>query len=455
MRLFSILFVLAGIAFVSGCATHGDRIQDARYYYFTGDLDSARISISDELKKKNSKKEADVLELDLAMLDLIEGDTRSAENRLRKVRDKFDHLEQKSLAEGVASMFTDDNARSYCGEDYEKVMIRSMLAIADLMHGGENAFAYANQIAMKQEQIIQNALGKGTEKLATQEGENPNPKSTYKQVALGPYIRGAVREATFTNFDDAERCYQQVVHWEPNFSQGHTDLDRAANGSHTQKGNGALYIFTFVGQGPYKKQVNAEVTQMAMLITDRIVDAFSKRTVTPTFAPVLVPTVVRFPNRIENIGVAINGNPVAATETITDIGKMAEEQYAAIHHHVIARAVARRAFKKTTAYAAQEMLDTNEWLGLAVAAIGVAWEASETADTRCWGLLPDKIQVVRLELPAGEHTVELQACANRGVPIGPKSGERVRILDGRNTYMLANFPEDRLVGIIQSSEQPY
>ena len=31
----------------------------------------------------------------------------------------------------------------------------------------------------------------------------------------------------------------------------------------------------------------------------------------------------------------------------------------------------------------------------------MAWEASEAADTRCWGLLPDKIQVLRIELPAG------------------------------------------------------
>ena len=34
---------------------------------------------------------------------------------------------------------------------------------------------------------------------------------------------------------------------------------------------------------------------------------------------------------------------------------------------------------------------------------GIAWEATEAADTRCWGLLPEKIQVLRIELPAGRH----------------------------------------------------
>ena len=42
-------------------------------------------------------------------------------------------------------------------------------------------------------------------------------------------------------------------------------------------------------------------------------------------------------------------------------------------------------------------------------AAGVVWEATESADTRCWGLLPEKIQVLRIELPAGQHQLSLQA----------------------------------------------
>lgn len=45
---------------------------------------------------------------------------------------------------------------------------------------------------------------------------------------------------------------------------------------------------------------------------------------------------------------------------------------------------------------------------LAFDAAGVVWEATEAADTRCWGLLPDKIQVLRVELPAGEHELDLR-----------------------------------------------
>ena len=76
----------------------------------------------------------------------------------------------------------------------------------------------------------------------------------------------------------------------------------------------------------------------------------------------------------------------------------------------------------------------------------VAWEATEAADTRCWGLLPEKIQVLRVELPQGEHEIALQGIGST-LPGTPRA-ERVSITSGRNTYMLANFPDMDAIGKI-------
>jgi hypothetical protein len=78
---------------------------------------------------------------------------------------------------------------------------------------------------------------------------------------------------------------------------------------------------------------------------------------------------------------------------------------------------------------------------------GVAWEAAEAADTRCWGLLPDAIQVLRIELPAGTHKVALLPTGNLGTS-GKREEAAVTILNGRNTYLLANFPDNHLAGQI-------
>ena len=58
-------------------------------------------------------------------------------------------------------MLTDDNAKSYAGEDYEKILIRSFLALSNLMNGGEDALAYSLQVTDKQQQIIQAARRQG------------------------------------------------------------------------------------------------------------------------------------------------------------------------------------------------------------------------------------------------------------------------------------------------------
>ncbi len=77
--------------------------------------------------------------------------------------------------------------------------------------------------------------------------------------------------------------------------------------------------------------------------------------------------------------------------------------------------------------------------------------AAESADTRCWGLLPEKIQVLRIELPAGDHQVTLQPSTHYG-PAGSEEHQLVSIANGRNTYLLANFPDTRLVGKILTSQ---
>ena len=89
---------------------------------------------------------------------------------------------------------------------------------------------------------------------------------------------------------------------------------------------------------------------------------------------------------------------------------------------------------------------------MAVDLAGVAWEATESADTRCWGLLPDKIQVLRIELPAGEHAVTLRSVFCNGSASTAPLSRSVRVADGRNTYLLACFPGPKPVGEMLVSE---
>jgi hypothetical protein len=152
-------------------------------------------------------------------------------------------------------------------------------------------------------------------------------------------------------------------------------------------------------------------------------------------------------NTVNQVQVFVGGKPVGATQTLTDVGRMAQEQCDATLPETIARAVVRRAVKKGIVYGTKEAIGTDktQWSSIALDVVGVAWEATESADTRCWGLLPDKIQVLRLELPEGVHSLALKP-EGANVTAGAPDAVTVSVENGRNTYVVAHYPGARMVG---------
>jgi hypothetical protein len=433
--------------------------------FANGDLDKANAEIDKALKKKK-QSDTDVLKLNRAIIALSSGKPKEAELLLREVRDKFDQHEReqgKKVAEKTLSMLTDDNTISYAGEDYEKVLVRVFLALANLMHDGTDAPAYALQIGYKQNEIVQ----KGVTQDPKDSQKQVNPKAeVYRRVAIGQYLIGAMQEATYRNHDDVVKAYESVCAWEPEFTQGRQDLERAKKGVHAQPGNGVVYVFALVGSGPFKVQRNCEVLQDAQIWTTLILSMMSNRATLPDFAPVMIPCIVRSEDVMTALSVSIDGKWKSQTETLTDISRMAVEQFEAVKPQIIARAVVRRTLKKGVLYGSKEAVDANNWTSLLMDVGGMVWESMETADTRCWNLLPAEIQVTRLEVPAGEYRLSLQpmtrvySMASKGyvvsensVRTGSECSRTIVVESGRNTYVLANFPNDELVGDIVVSNE--
>lgn len=426
----------------TGCSTYAHKVSKIRTAYYAGQLEQAHKMVDEGLK--HGSGDADVLKLERAMILLSSGKPQEAERTLREVRDHFDSLDGPNIASKSLSYLTDDQRRAYAGEDYEKVLVRALLAMSNLLHDGGDAEAYSLQMIDKQEQII--AGGKN------QKGENP--KAGYERVAIAPYLRGVLREATHRDYDDAQRAYATVVSWQPSFLPGKSDVQRAEFGHHSEPGNGVLYVFALTGRGPYKEEVVEVPTSAALLIAGDLISVLGDQTVPPNIAPVKVPRVVARPRQSQSVGVVVDGRSAGQTQTITDISQLAVNQYNAIFQQVVARAVARRCVKKGVVYGAKEMsgMAKGSLAGFAVDMAGVAWEATESADTRCWGLLPDKIQVLRIELPVGEHSISLIPY-NGGANTMSAVNQKVVIADARNTYMLATCPDSRFVGQIVVKQQ--
>jgi len=139
---------------------------------------------------------------------------------------------------------------------------------------------------------------------------------------------------------------------------------------------------------------------------------------------------------------------------MTDFERLALETYQANQTQMMARTVARRIVKKGAIYTAKSTLEANHLASFALDAVGVAWEATESADVRCWGLLPREIQIARLELPVGQHQLTLEPVIN-GRPYGPPTPCTVDVSDAQNTFVLGYWPDQQQVGeLLISGHRP-
>ena len=279
LRIATRLLVLLLWTTLAGCASrYAQNLEERRVdFYETVDLDKARENL-ERCQKRALSKEKTPLTLESASLDLAQGKVKEAQTKLRDVRDELDSLDAmraKATGEKLLSLWMDENASSFGGEDYEKIMIRVYLALTELLVNGHDALAYAFQIGEKQDSIVRAGLMDDP----NNEGKKVNPKAKYPRLPIGPYLEGILAEETYLEQGEAARCYRKVVEWSPSFAQGKKDVERAEKGVHSQPGNGRLYLFAFVGKGPRKEQTYAEATQFALLVADQIFSATSKYSV--------------------------------------------------------------------------------------------------------------------------------------------------------------------------------
>ena len=456
-----VMIVLIGLC-GSGCASRQKSWDRIRASFYDDRLEIAESQL-DEIASR-SKSDRDVAKLNQAMIQLWSGHPKEAEKLLLQSRNLFHGLQGTALRDNLVSLATDETHREFVPEDYELVLLRAMLAFSNLVDDGEDVLAYAFQINQTQQELIRLRSSSNEAEQRQQVAQNPaqggprndahqkaKSEDAEKQLALGPYLYGLIREATCMNYDDAARGYARVVDWAPEFSQGPSDLARARNGVHSAPGRGVVYLFAMVGRGPYKAETVEIPTTQAMFFADRLLSVVGKHNLTPTVSPIKIAEVIQPHNPLDRILVQTPDGRWGQTEVISDLGALAVRQSEERRNEVVGRAVARRALKKAALYATKEATSSDGVTSLALDLVGMAWEASESADTRCWEFLPETVQVLRMELPVGRHRLTVQPAYGKN-RLGNAESLTVNVQDGRNQYIMVNYPGMRRVGqVLQSS----
>lgn len=401
--------------------------------YEQGSYDAAR----DRLLALEDGGDAHLYRAERGIVELARGEPGEATDALRASRDRMAELSSDSFFGSLGSMLLDDRQLDWSGADYEKVLIRAILAVADLMAGGRDANAYAIQVLERQREIIDAYVRDGGEK----------PKQDYKLVAFGSYLRAILNEEKPSARDEARLAFEQVAELEPDWPYAQADLERVRNGRHSDPGNGVLHVLGFVGLAPARVESTEPVSATALAIAQAIWIHNQRTGGIPNLTSVAIPALAFQADNPTSLVVSIDGNEVAHTETITDVNLCAQAEFEAIQPDIVARAVLRRAFKiavtegvkATYGENSNERSDKSMAIDFAVSLLGMLWTGVESADLRSWHLLPAYLQAVRIELPAGEYMVTLRAARDRHATGAPQQ-VRVRVRDGFNTYVLGIAP---------------
>ena len=451
-----LLLLLVAIACLPGCARSVATIGSARQAFAVGDLTTAAVTLKEVASEHSEVQET--AELDMAVIELATGSPSAAERRLRAMRDRFDTAAKINPFSETAAVLTDDNAKRFRPAGYEEVMIRTMLAICSLAGDQVDAESYTLQAINRQSKLAAKANKQGLD-----------GGKIYQPIAIAPYLRGVLREATHHDYDDASRYYQLASTVQPDFTAAATDIARSKSGTHSAKGNGVLYVISCVGRGPVLQETIAPTTTATLAIASSVLNSATNQTsddeakengtdqsdpeevpALPNIASVKVPEVVIPESPVASVGIFVNGEPIGKTETLTNVAELAIRQNQAEMPWTIARAIVRRVTKEAAVASIGDAMGLEGTAGsLFHFATASAWSGMEKADTRCWGLLPREIQVLRTELPAGSHQVQV-------VPLGCQNGllsngiqQPITIINGRNQYMIVMAPSAEMHVVYQ------
>jgi hypothetical protein len=454
-----VVVIVLFAAATSGCSSWKSSHTAAVNLFAQGQLEDSRARLSESLAHRNA--EQDLLLLEQSMLDLAAGDPQTAERQLRSSRRVLEHLQQADIREKASAVVTDDRAVAWSARPFERQMLLNMLTISSLLNGGEDAFAYTQQLAQIEPAAAQEDTAdpdKSRLDVVTVSGSTAAQDSQTKTTDAGLFA-GRDQALAFSAWIRALVTSESAMRWQE-CERALTDLaEHAADpavveslaqccGVRCPRGQGGLHIVFLLGQSPEWIPERAEPTSTALLLADRILSATGEHSLPPTVAAVRIakpnPTPVHPVASSLVCSVATgHGDALQLSRLpLVDLNRAAQQEYQATRDAAVARAVVRRVTKKGAVVAAKEVshLQRNSLADLAINLGGIAWEALEKPDLRSWRTLPARIDTASTTLPEGDWSLQI------GSPGEAVQTIPVHVANGRNTLVVCLVPADKLVG---------
>ena len=359
---------------------------------------------------------------------------------------------QRIFSEAGAYL-VNDKTRRYDGQDYEKVLLSTRLALDHVLLGDWDLARIEVKKMHEREAVIAELRSKEIED-AQAKGEENNVTTTYKdhkgypvelledpevvelrngyQSAIGHYVAGFVYEA-LGEPSLAAAGYRQAIELRPGIpllETGLADLDQRS--ARPEAGMTDVLLVVEAGVAPAWKSISIPLP----VPTSKGLIVFS------TSFPVIraVSDHVSLPApRLADAEVAV----VPVTNIDVQARRALKDQMPGIVVRTVIRAVAKGVL--------QAEAQRHDKTGLLSLATRIASVVTEQADERSWRSLPALIGIARLSLPYGTHTLQLAGAKHEIVVGGRHALVTIKDLNGYITVAQSPPPA---AGEIAASAPP-
>jgi len=370
---------------LSGCGTYAGRIQKPRSLFEAGDYDDA---IKDLKVLAETQDNDELLYLmDLGMVYHTAGRYQEAIATFQKADKLAEIKDYTSLTQESASILLSDDVKPYKGEDFEKIMINMYLAIDyALSHQYDESLVECRRVNHKIDMMIS-------------QGHLP-----YEQNGFAKYLDAVLFEAR-GEYNDAFVDYRQLLKWEGNatfpylgvgllrmasklqaeqeFDEYHKRFPQITNYK-IAKGQGEIVILLEQGKAPIKVP-HPEF---------KLLPKFRKR-------------------YYSSDHVTIRDAQGTFSARSYPLYNIEETAIAQLDHRITliaTKKIAGLALKVAAGYAVEKATKSP----LAGFLTTMALSATDHADLRSWTTLPATLQLARVTVPAGKHTVLVDVATREG-----------------------------------------
>jgi hypothetical protein len=389
---------------LSGCAAYQlDSAQnDLRTSFASGDY-SSTAELIQKLDQKDvyQGKDQVLLHLERGMVNHFANNYQESSQYFTQAEEEMDALFTKSVSRAIKSFVVNDNTLAYDGEDYEDIYLNIFKSLNYIhLNDLEGALVEVRRVNYKLDRLEQKYSGlveslSKADTTSTGEDKWKTGDTNVQNSALGRYL-STILYAKTDKPDDARIEYENLLkaYRDQPSVYSNAKPNESKLRTLTQPDSYNVLIQAFSGRAPVKKQ-----NDVRFYLEE-----------SDTYIKFSLPSLKTFNSRVSSINVKVNDDPQVKLELIEEMDMVAKEVYKVKEPIIYARAVVRSFLKAVAANKLKkEASKESDALGTFVNIMGkIAQETTEKADLRSWQTMPGKAYATVLNLPPGEHSVQIQ-----------------------------------------------